>query len=170
MVTGKTMNFGISMVVLLGLSACSPDSGPQEPDDAALPSTDTAAETSAETATPPRKPSPQGATVTFITPQDGAVVSNPVQVEFRIEGMDLVPAGNDAPNSGHHHILVDAELPDLSMPIPADANHVHFGDGSTAAELTLPPGEHTLQLLFADYLHIPHDAPVYSERITITVE
>jgi len=160
------MNLGISIVVLLGLSACSPDSGPQEPGDAAPPTTDTAP----ETATMTRKPSPDGATVSFVTPQDGAVVPNPVQVEFSIEGMDLVPAGNDAPNSGHHHILIDTELPDMSMPIPADANHVHFGDGSRSAELTLEPGEHTLQLLFADYLHIPHDAPVYAERITITVE
>ena len=161
---GKTM--GLSMAVLLCLSACSPDSTPQEPGGAAPPSTDTVA----EAATLTRKPSPDSATVRFIAPRDGAVVSNPVQVEFSIEGMDIVPAGNDAPNSGHHHILVDTELPDMSMPIPADANHVHFGDGSTSAELTLPPGEHTLQLLFADYLHIPHDAPVYSERITVTVE
>jgi Domain of unknown function (DUF4399) len=160
------MNFGVSLVVLLGLSACSPDSGPEEPGDTVPPSTETAAEATTLT----RKPSPDGAAVSFITPQDGAVVSSPVQVDFRIEGMDLVPAGKDAPNSGHHHILIDTELPDLGMPIPADANHVHFGDGSTSAELTLPPGEHTLQLLFADYLHIPHDAPVYSERITITVE
>jgi hypothetical protein len=72
--------------------------------------------------------------------------------------------------SGHHHVLIDAELPAMDMPIPADANHVHFGDGSSTTELTLEPGEHTLQLLFADHLHIPHDPPVYSDRITITVE
>ncbi|MGH8166281.1 MAG: DUF4399 domain-containing protein [Woeseiaceae bacterium] len=165
---GKTMNLGMSMAVLLCLSGCSPDSGPQEPGDA--PPSTPAGDTAVEATTLTGKPSPDGATASFITPQDGAVVSSPVQVEFSIEGMDLVPAGNDAPNSGHHHILIDAELPDMTMPIPADANHVHFGDGSTSAELTLPPGEHTLQLLFADYLHIPHDGPVYSERITVTVE
>jgi hypothetical protein len=84
--------------------------------------------------------------------------------------MAVVRAGDNAPNSGHHHLLIDTGLPDLTLPIPADANHVHFGDGSTTTERTLPPGKHTLQLLFADYLHIPHDPPVFSEPITITVE
>jgi hypothetical protein len=54
--------------------------------------------------------------------------------------------------------------------VPADDKHRHFGDASTATELTLEPGQHTLQLLFADYLHIPHDPVVASETITITVE
>jgi hypothetical protein len=120
--------------------------------------------------TMPRRQAPAGASVYFITPQDGAVVSNPVRLEFAVEGMDVLPAGEDAADSGHHHVLIDTDLPDLALPIPADAKHVHFGDGSTSAELTLAPGAHTLQLLFADYLHIPHDGPVYSERITITVE
>jgi hypothetical protein len=84
--------------------------------------------------------------------------------------MSVAPAGDSTPMSGHHHVLIDAELPAMDMPIPADANHVHFGDGSSTTELTLEPGEHTLQLLFADHLHIPHDPPVYSDRITITVE
>ena len=118
----------------------------------------------------PRRPAPEEASVHFVTPEDGAIVSSPVRVVFAITGMDLVPAGKDAENSGHHHVLIDTDLPDLSLPIPADEKHVHFGDGSATAELELPPGKHTLQLLFADYLHIPHDAPVYSERITITVE
>jgi len=118
----------------------------------------------------PRRPAPAGASVHFLAPEDGAIVSSPVRVEFAVTGMDLVPAGKDAENSGHHHVLIDTDLPDLTLPIPADDKHVHFGDGSARAELALAPGEHTLQLLFADYLHIPHDAPVYSERITITVE
>lgn len=117
-----------------------------------------------------RKPSANGAAVRFTTLEDGAIVSSPLLVEFAVSGMDLMPAGRDAPNSGHHHILIDSDLPDMNMPIPADARHVHFGDGSTKAELTLAPGQHTLQLLFADYLHIPHDVPVYSEQITITVQ
>lgn len=163
------MKPGILLAAILGIGsigACSPDSDQQPSDDTPSP----AADNVAEPATSTRRPSPEGAAVSFITPQDGAVVSSPVQVEFSVAGMDLVPAGNDAPNSGHHHILIDAELPDMSLPVPADANHVHFGDGSASTELTLPPGEHTLRLLFADYLHIPHDPAVYSERITITVE
>ena len=117
-----------------------------------------------------RTPSPVTAAVYFVAPADRDTVSNPIRVEFGLKNMDVAPAGTDAPNTGHHHLLIDTELPDLGQPIPADEQHVHFGDGSTSTELTLAPGEHTLQLLLADYRHIPHDPPVMSERITISVE
>ncbi len=91
-------------------------------------------------------------------------------MEFGLDGMDLVPAGTDRPNSGHHHIVIDHELPDMSLPVPKDAQRVHFGDGRSKTELELAPGPHTLQLLLADHLHIPHDPPLYSEQISITVE
>jgi hypothetical protein len=153
------------IAAIVPMYACGPASDRQEISVKA-PATDS----TVEAATITRKRSTEDASVRFITPRDGAIVSAPVHVEFAVSGMELVRAGTDAANSGHHHILIDTDLPDMNVPIPADANHLHFGDGSTSADLTLTPGEHTLQLLFADYLHIPHDAPVYSERITITVE
>jgi len=97
-------------------------------------------------------------------------VTNPVSIEFGIEGMSVVTAGVNDTHSGHHHLLVDTGSPDLGLPIPADANHIHFGDASTSTELTLEPGQHTLRLLLGDHLHIPHDPPVFSDTITITVE
>jgi hypothetical protein len=81
-----------------------------------------------------------------------------------------VPAGNDTPHSGHHHLLIDTELPELGLPIPKDEHHVHFGDGSTETEIMLEPGEHTLQLLLGDHLHIPHDPPLNSGKIKVTVK
>jgi hypothetical protein len=124
----------------------------------------------AEPASLPRTSSPQGAGVFFISPADGDTVTSPVTVEFGITNMNVVKAGEMAADSGHHHLLIDTGLPNPDMPIPADAQHRHFGDASTSTELTLEPGQHTLQLIFADYLHIPHNPPVYSETITITVE
>lgn len=121
-------------------------------------------------ATMPRTASDAGARVFFVSPADGETVSSPVTVVFGIEGMTVVPAGDDTPNSGHHHLLIDTDLPDLGLPIPKDAHHVHFGDGSAETEIDLEPGEHTLQMLLGDYLHVPHDPPVVSERITIQVE
>ena len=118
----------------------------------------------------PRTASPEGARLFFITPADGETVPNPIRVEFGLEGMSVVAAGVNEADSGHHHLIIDAGLPDLGLPIPADGNYIHFGDGSTSTELTLAPGEHTLQLLLGDHLHIPHDPPVMSETITITVE
>ena len=119
---------------------------------------------------PARSTSAAEATVYFVSPTDGATVSNPVSVVFGIEGMAVVPAGQDTPHSGHHHLLIDTGLPDLGLPIPKDENHIHFGDGSTATEITLPPGQHTLQMLLGDHLHIPHAPPLMSDVITINVE
>lgn len=108
---------------------------------------------------------------TILSPADKAVVTSPVTVKFGLENMTISPAGVDHPNSGHHHLLIDTPLPaDLTLPIPADANHLHFGKGQTETTLELPPGKHTLQLLVGDYLHRPHSQPVVSEKITITVK
>ena len=117
----------------------------------------------------PRSPSPDGARVFFITPADGDTVISPVRIEFGLEGMSVAPAGDATKHSGHHHLIVNASLPATDMPIPAGENYIHFGDGSTSTSLELEPGEHTLQLLLGDHLHIPHDPPVSSEVITITV-
>lgn len=119
---------------------------------------------------PKGTPSPPGAKVLFIEPANGAKVSSPVTVKFGIEGMDVVPAGTEKANSGHHHLLIDTKLTDFTSPIPADDNHKHFGKGQTETTLELKPGTHTLQLLLGDQNHIPHDPPVLSDVITITVE
>lgn len=154
----------LTLTMLALLAACSRGGDtPAAPEPAAAPQ-----ETSPPAFT--RTPSIAGARVTFLTPADGDTVSSPFTVTFSVTGMEVVKAGDDTPGSGHHHLLVDTGLPDLNLPIPADDNHIHFGDGSSSTELTLPPGKHTLQLLFADHLHIPHDPPIYSEVITITVE
>lgn len=114
---------------------------------------------------------PEGAAVYFITPQDGATVSGPVTVKFGLKGMGVAPAGIERANTGHHHLLVDVdELPPTGQPVPADAQHIHFGGGQTETTLELAPGKHTLQLLLGDHLHRPHQPPVLSEKITITVK
>lgn len=123
-------------------------------------------------------PAPPDARVFFVNLKDGDTVAAPVTVAFGIEGMVIAPAGSETPNSGHHHLLVDrtplGEGPDgaeeLNANLPADANHIHFGKGQTETVLELAPGPHTLQLVLGDANHIPHNPPVVSERITITVK
>ena len=106
----------------------------------------------------------------FMSPKNGDEVTNPVVVKFGIKGMKIVPAGVNEPMSGHHHLLVNIKkLPNMKMPIPSDKNHLHFGKGQTETILELPRGKHTLQLLLGDYLHVPHDQPILSERIEIIV-
>ena len=118
----------------------------------------------------PRSPAPAGVELYFIAPQDGAKVANPVTVRFGLKGMGVAPAGIAMAGTGHHHLLIDATVPPSDRPIPADDRHVHFGKGQTEAVLTLTPGRHRLQLLLGDHLHLPHNPPVISAPITITVE
>ncbi|MFM9270483.1 DUF4399 domain-containing protein [Halomonas elongata] len=114
----------------------------------------------------------EDAEVYFISPQDGDTLSSPVTVRMGLEGMGVAPAGTEVENTGHHHLLIDKPLDevDLSAPLPATEQTLHFGGGQTQTTLDLPPGEHTLQLLFMDYRHVSFDPPVHSEPITITVE
>ena len=107
----------------------------------------------------------------FITPQDGAVVSGEFTVQFGLRGMGVAPAGVEKDNTGHHHLLIDVDtLPPMDVPLPKSEQVRHFGGGQTEARLSLPPGKHTLQLILGNYVHIPHEAPVISKKITITVK
>ena len=119
-------------------------------------------------------PAPAGAAVYFITPQNGETVSSPVTVRFGLKGMGVAPAGvEDKPNTGHHHLLIDTATPAgdaLNEPLPADDHHKHFGGGQTEVTIDLTPGSHTLQLVLGDWSHIPHNPPVMSEKITVTVK
>lgn len=114
-----------------------------------------------------RTPAPEGAEVYFIEPNDGDTLPTTFTVKFGLKNMGVAPAGTDKAATGHHHLLIDQDLPPLDQPMGGDI--MHFGGGQTEAEVTLEPGEHTLQLLVGDMNHVPHDPPVHSERITVTV-
>ncbi len=116
-----------------------------------------------------RHPSPAGARAYIVSPENGAYVPATFTVRFGLEKMGVAPAGVDKPNTGHHHLLIDAPLPPFDKPIPNDENHLHFGAGQTETVLTLPKGRHTLQLLLGDASHLPHEPPVYSEPIVVNV-
>lgn len=116
-------------------------------------------------------PSPTGADVYIISPANGEVVTSPFKVVFGLSGMGVAPAGVDKANTGHHHLLIDVgDRPALDKPLPADDHHKHFGGGQTETTLSLSPGKHTLQLIMGDQNHIPHNPPVISQKITITVK
>jgi len=114
-------------------------------------------------------PSAQDAKVYVVSPKDGDTVSSPVTVIFGLSGMGVAPAGVDKKDTGHHHLLVDGEkLPDMKKPMGQDVKH--FGGGQTEATLDLKPGTHTLQLILGDKAHQPHNPPLVSEKVTITVK
>ena len=116
-------------------------------------------------------PSPAGAKVYFVSPANGAEVKGPVKVVFGLApAMGVAPAGVQQKNTGHHHLLIDNPAVDLNAPLPTSEQVKHFGGGQTETSVTLKPGTHTLQLVLGDYKHQPHNPPVVSETITITVK
>jgi hypothetical protein len=118
-----------------------------------------------------RTPSPAGAEVYIVSPKDGTTVKSPVTVVFGLKGMGIAPAGVKFENTGHHHLLIDTAVPaDLNAPLPTSDQVKHFGKGQTETSIELTPGKHTLQLVLGDQNHTPHNPPVESKKITITVK
>ena len=117
-------------------------------------------------------PAPPGAKVYFLNLKDGATVKSPFLVQFGLSGMGVAPAGTEKENTGHHHLIINENIEgeELNEAIDADDRHLHFGGGQTETMVTLPKGKHTLQLVLGDFGHVPHNPPVMSKRITITVE
>ena len=119
-----------------------------------------------------RSTAPGGAEVYFITPSEGATIHGSVVVRFGLRGLGVAPAGIKVDNTGHHHLLLDTDQSELKLDaaLPATDKILHFGKGQTETTLVLPPGKHTLELLFADYQHLSFDPPLHSKKITITVD
>ena len=100
------------------------------------------------------------AQVWFVSPKDQSQVSSPVTIIFGSSNLNIAPAGDNQPNSGHHHLLVDMEeLPALDMPLPASDQVIHFGKGQTEATIELSPGSHSLQLLLGNYACLLYTSP-----------
>ena len=130
----------------------------------------TAADSDSASGAMSRTTSAPGAAVFIIEPVNGSTVSSPVTIKFGISGMDVIPAGQFTDNSGHHHLLIDTTFVNSAQPIASDDGHRHFGKGQTETTIDLESGQHTLQLVLGDGNHVPHEPPVISDIITITVQ
>jgi len=141
-------------------AACGGDAG--EP--AADPSAEAAALQTGEVAAP-------SVTVSILEPVDGAEVVGPnVTVRLTASGIEIVPAGELIPGTGHHHLYLDADLTDASMPVPTVPGQIiHLGTG--VSEYTfenVAPGVHRLITVVADGLHVPIQ-PWVVDTVTFTV-
>jgi len=116
-----------------------------------------------------QSPAPVGATVYIISPANGESVTSPLTVKFGLQGMGVAPAGYDKAGTGHHHLIIDGNtLPAMDQAMGKDV--MHFGGGQTQKTIELAAGTHTLQLILGNYLHIPHNPAVVSEKIVIHVK
>ncbi|MDJ1007638.1 MAG: DUF4399 domain-containing protein [Paracoccaceae bacterium] len=123
-------------------------------------------------------PAPEGAAVYFANLEDGMTVSSPLTIVFGLSGMGVAPAGVEMEMTGHHHLLIDRPplgegqfgAEEFELALPNDENHRHFGGGQTEVTVELVPGDHTLQLVVGDHNHVPHNPPIVSDVITVTVE
>ncbi|ACB96191.1 DUF4399 domain-containing protein [Beijerinckia indica] len=107
--------------------------------------------------------------VYFIEPVDGEHVSSPFTVKFGLEGLEIRPAGDATPNTGHHHLIVDGIALPTGTVIALNDKSLHFGKGQTETQLSLPPGHHTLTLQFGDGIHQSYGLDV-SQTISIDVK
>lgn len=107
--------------------------------------------------------------VYFINLEDGDRLESPFLIQFGLSGMGIAPAGTDRANTGHHHLLINVNEIDLSQPIPSSSSHIHFGGGQTESLIDLMPGDYSMQLVLGDMTHTPHNPPIISQRINITV-
>jgi hypothetical protein len=179
-----TTVIGLALAAALSFTACSKKTetaapaapaAPEAPQAAPPPASSVAAPPAASTvaaaaAAMARTAAPAGAKVYFVGIKNGDAVTSPFKLAFGVDALKVAPAGTAEAGTGHHHLIIDADLPPQGAPLPADDHVKHFGKGQTETELTLPAGTHTLQLEFADLNHVPFDPPVVSEKITITVK
>ena len=107
--------------------------------------------------------------VYFINLKDGDELKSPFLIQFGLSGKGIAPAGIDIDNTGHHHLLINVDEVNYSMPIPSSKQHLHFGLGQTETILSLPTGKHKLQLILGDKYHVPHDPPLVSKIIEVNV-
>ena len=115
-------------------------------------------------------PAPKNSKIYILWPKNGQVIQGgKFWLRMGNRGAGIAPAGIKRKNTGHHHLVVDAPLPPFDDEIPADKKNLHFGGGQTEVRIELPPGKHTLQLLFGDHEHVPHNPPLSSKRITVIV-
>jgi hypothetical protein len=119
----------------------------------------------------PRTEAPANAVAYIVSPSNGEVVTSPFKVQFGLSGMGVAPAGIEYPDTGHHHLVINRDIDTFDEPLPSgEPDVLHFGGGQTETVVTLEPGEYTLQIILGDQDHVPHDPPVMSEKVTVTVK
>jgi hypothetical protein len=120
----------------------------------------------AQSAAPPAPPAP---VIGILLPTNGATVTSPVTVRFRLVNYGVAPAGTNVERTGHFHLLIDNEAGEAGTIIPADSLHIHYGKGQIEVTVPVPLGRHTLRAVLGDYTHKVIGPELVSAPVTIRV-
>lgn len=124
------------------------------------------AQAAAPTATAVAPPAP---VIGILLPVNGATVTSPVTVRFRLVNYGVAPAGTNVDRTGHFHLLIDDAAGAPGTVIPADSMHIHFGKGQIEVTVPVPLGRHTLRAVLGDHLHKVIGPELVSAPVTIRV-
>ncbi len=166
----RIRTLGLLLGAALAVAACSKSQDQAAPEAAAAPAVPPPHPTAPTLSGVGRQKAPDGTTVSFDGIKSGDTVTSPFRVGFAVTVAKIAPAGTPDPGTGHFHLIIDSPLPPQNAPLPASDTVKHYGKGQTEDTLTLPPGQHTLQIELADGTHVPFDPPVVSDVITVTVK
>jgi len=109
--------------------------------------------------------------VTIIAPTDGAFQDEHDVTVWLRSTVPIVPAGDMTPGSGHHHLYLDADLGDMTAPIPTvPGSIVHMGDASSEYVFEdVASGPHRLIAVVADGAHVPLQ-PLVVDTVEFVIE
>ena len=97
------------------------------------------------------------ASVQIVLPAEGPFEEgSSVMVTLEVSGLTIEPAGTTDEGTGHHHLMVDRDLPVGGLPIPSFSGQVHLGEGQLEYEIEgLDAGEHVVIAVVGDGMHVP---------------
>jgi hypothetical protein len=109
--------------------------------------------------------------VRITAPTEGAFQEETDVTVVLTSTVPIMPAGDMTPGTGHHHLYLDADLGDISAPVPTiPGSIIHIGDGSRAYTFeNVSSGPHRIIALVADGAHIPLQ-PLVVDTINFVVE
>ncbi len=111
------------------------------------------------------------ASVQIVLPDEGPFEEgSSVMVTLEVSGLTIASAGTTDPGTGHHHLMIDRDLPVGGLVIPTFPGQVHLGQGQLEYEIEgLDAGEHVVIAVVGDGTHIPLD-PWVVDTVRFVIE
>jgi hypothetical protein len=105
-----------------------------------------------------KEPATSDVTVSITSPIEGDTVSgSAVHITLDATGIEIAPAADARPETAHHHLYLDVDVPQLDGAIPMGvAGVVHLGQAQKEYHWeNVTSGPHRIIALLADPGHLP---------------